>query len=72
MRTMIEAGFKIGLYIYVSTDSVYEVSEANFTQQSIDKIESDEDFILSDEISSDDSSSDSEEEKHPLDGLIIN
>ena len=72
MRTMIEAGFKIGLYIYVSTDSVYEVSEANFTQQSIDKIESDEDFILSDETSSDESSSDSEEEKHPLDGLIIN
>lgn len=38
MRTIIEAGFSIGTYIYVSTDSVYEVTEANYTKESLDKV----------------------------------
>lgn len=70
MWTIIEAGFVIGTYIYVSTDSVYEVTEANYTKESLDKIESDEDYLIEDEVSS--SSSDDEETKeHRLNDVLV-
>ena len=70
MWTIIDAGFIIGTYIYVSTDSVYEVTEANYTKESLDKIESDEDYVIEDEMSS--SSSDDEETKeHRLNDVLV-
>ena len=62
MRTMTESGLKIGLYIHISTDSVYDVSETNFTKECLDELSSDNEFEISDEVSSS-SSSDSEEEE---------
>ena len=52
-------------YIYISTDSVYDVSEARFSAKKVNEIVSDDDFSVDDDMDSSDSSS-SSSSGHPL------